>query len=276
MPELQKSFVNPFQSWVAWSQTPLGKQLLAEEQAWLDTTLQDVFGYNAAQIAPPPLDALRDNRMSCRSRMVWPIAGDSQDESAGDCGDSSLHQQSCFVGSTDELPFLTESLDLLVLPHALEVAQDAHQLLREAHRVLIPEGRLVITGFNPYSLWAMRRACRSVNLFPPAGHHWISLPRLKDWLKLLNFDLGAGGASAYGAYVPPFDRAAWLHRFRWMAPAGRRWWPMAGGVYFLMAVKRVHHIQLIGPNWRDKKSLAGKRAAAAPSVRVSKHGGADV
>jgi SAM-dependent methyltransferase len=275
MPELQKSPLNPFHNWEAWSQTPLGKKLLAEEQAWLDATLQDVFGYQAAQIAPGALDALRDNRMSCRSRMVWPAGEHASSPPSGVGDDAALTQQSCFVGSIDGLPFQTESLDLLVLAHGLEVAQDPHQLLREAHRVLIPEGRLVVTGFNPWSPWALRKACRSVNLFPPAGHDWISLPRLKDWLKLLNFDLGAGGASAYGAYTPPFDSDAWLCRLRWMDPAGRRWWPMAGGVYFLMAVKRVHHIQLIGPSWREKKSMAGKRAAAAPSVRVSKQGGSD-
>lgn len=275
MPELQKSPLNPFHNWDAWSQTPLGKKLLTEEQAWLDATLQDVFGYQAAQIAPGALDALRDNRMSCRSRMVWPALDGGASLPLADGDDAELTQQSSFVGSIDDLPFLTESLDLLVLAHGLEVARDPHQLLREAHRVLIPEGRLVVTGFNPWSPWALRKACRSVNLFPPAGHDWISLPRLKDWLKLLNFDLGAGGASAYGAYAPPFDSDSWLRRFRWMDPAGRRWWPMAGGVYFLMAVKRVHHIQLIGPSWREKKSMAGKRAAAASSVRVSKQGRAD-
>lgn len=266
--------MNPFHNWEAWSQTPLGKKLVAEEQAWLDATLQDVFGYQAAQIAPDALDALRDNRMSCRSRMVWPAQPGAKGLPTA-CDQSELSQQSCFAGSIDELPFLTESLDLLVLAHGLEVAQNPHQLLREAHRVLIPEGRLVITGFNPWSPWALRKACRSVNLFPPAGHDWISLSRLKDWLKLLNFDLGAGGASAYGAYAPPFDSDAWLHRFRWMDPAGRRWWPMAGGVYFLMAVKRVHHVQLIGPSWRERKSMAGKRAAAASSVQVSNAGGSD-
>ncbi|WVN42497.1 class I SAM-dependent methyltransferase [beta proteobacterium MWH-UniP1] len=276
MPEPQKSLANPFLHWDAWSQTPLGKKLLAEEQAWLDATLQDVFGYHAAQISPEPLDALRTNRMSCRAKMVWPKAGAAhQVESPVPC-EPELSQQCCFVGSTHDLPFATESLDLLVLAHTLEVTQDPHHLLREAHRVLIPEGKLVITGFNPWSLWRLRKSCRSVNLFPPAGHQWFSLPRLKDWLSLLNFDLGAGGASAYGAYVPPLDSDKWLDRMRWMDPAGRRWWPMAGGTYFLMSVKRVHHIRLIGPNWRDRKALAGRRAAAAPSVRISQQRGADV
>ncbi len=242
----------------------MGASLLAEEQAWLDATLADVFGYHAVQIGPMTLDALRANRMSTRARMGWPgpllAAAPNPDQT------DPIAQPCCLVGSMPELPFQTESLDLLVLPHALEVCSDPHHLLREAQRVLIPEGKLVVLGFNPWSLWRLRNKTRSVTRFPPAAHRWISLPRLKDWLKLLNFDLGAAGASAFGAYVPPFDSERWLSRFGWMNPAGRRWWPMAGGVYFLMAVKRVHHMQLIGPNWREKRKLAGQRAAAAPKT----------
>jgi SAM-dependent methyltransferase len=273
MPELLKSIVNPFQDWGTWSQTPLGETLLREEQAWLDETLQDVFGYHAVQIGPMPLDALRNNRMSSRVRMVW---GDSPDHDRSaaspspvqDAPDAGLPSQSSWVGSTKDLPFLSESIDLLVLPHTLEVSEDPHYLLREAQRVLIPEGKIVITGFNPLSLWGLRRSCRSVTRFPPAGHTWLTLARVKDWLKLLNFDLGAGGASAFGAYVPPFDAQSWLARMQWMDPAGRRWWPMAGGVYFLMAVKRVHHMQLVGPAWRDQRAVSRRKAAAASSVRV--------
>jgi SAM-dependent methyltransferase len=264
MPELHESLLNPFKDWDSWSQTPLGARLLSEEQSWLDATLADVFGYHAMQIGPMPLDALRANRMSTRARMGWPGALAPPYECSAQS--SEIAQPSCLVGSMSELPFQTESLDLLVLPHTLEVCHDPHHLLREAQRVLIAEGRLVIVGFNPLSLWRLKKRTRSVNRFPPAGHRWISLPRIKDWLKLLNFDLGAGGASAFGAFVPPVESEKWLTRLQWMDPAGRRWWPMAGGVYFLMAVKRVHHMQLIGPNWREKRQISANRAAAAPKT----------
>lgn len=234
----------------------------------MDATLQDVFGYHALQIAPEPLDALRVSRMSCCTRIVWPRSGHSAEGHlsalASDAGAevASATERGCHVvSSLTELPFLTHSLDLLVLSHTLEVTDDPHQLLREADRVLIPDGKLVITGFNPFSLWAMRRKCRSVQRFPPAGHSWIALPRLKDWLALLNFDIGAGSASAYGGYIPPFDSQRWLDRLSWMEPAGRRWWPMAGGAYFLMAVKRVQGMRLITPAWRDQ-ARAGQRAVA--------------
>lgn len=246
-------------------------RLVEEEQRWFDATLSDVFGYHAVQIGPSSIDALRANRMSCRARMVWPQSGDPVEEAGGQAAErdrADIEAPCSLAGSIDDLPFLTESLDLLVLPHALEVAEDPHRLLREAQRVLIPEGRLVIAGFNPWSLLRMRQRSLPSGRQVSEDHAWISLPRLKDWLKLLNFDLAAGGASAFGAYLPPVDTEVWLERLRWMDPAGRRWWPMAGGTYFLMAVKRVHHIQLIGAAWRDQRTSARRAAAASPIGRA--------
>ena len=68
----------------------------------------------------------------------------------------------------DALPFPDHSLDLVVLPHALELSRDPHLTLREVERVLVPEGRVMILGFNPASLWGLRqrfgRARRAVGL----------------------------------------------------------------------------------------------------------------
>jgi SAM-dependent methyltransferase len=43
------------------------------------------------------------------------------------------------------------------MAHALEFHDDPHQILREVERVLIPEGELIITGFNPISIWGLRQ-----------------------------------------------------------------------------------------------------------------------
>ena len=53
--------------------------------------------------------------------------------------------------------FPNASLDLLVLPHTLELSVDPHMALREVERVLVPEGRVVIAGLNPLSLWGLRQ-----------------------------------------------------------------------------------------------------------------------
>src|SRR5260363_34128 len=101
------------------------------------------------------------------------------------------------------LPLATQSLDLLALPHALELPREPHQLLREAARALLPEGQIILSGFNPHSLWGARHALgyRIRHPFVPALHPLIALSRLKDWLKLLGLQLNQG---RFGIYRPPF------------------------------------------------------------------------
>ncbi|MNC92563.1 hypothetical protein D3C83_90150 [compost metagenome] len=66
-----------------------------------------------------------------------------------------------------------------------------------------------------------------------------------------------------------------------MDPAGDRWWPIAGGVYFLQAVKRVRGMRLIMPKWSDrlapKKDLAPvpKKVARPEEVVVARNGVSD-
>ena len=72
-------------------------------------------------------------------------------------------------------------VDLVVVPHALEFSENPHQVLREVARILVPEAQVVISCFNPWSLWGVRRAFGSKTQYPWNGR-FINLPRLKDWL----------------------------------------------------------------------------------------------
>ena len=71
-----------------------------------------------------------------------------------------------------DLPFEAQSVDLIVMPHTLEFTRDPHRLLREAERVLMPEGQLIILGFNSLSLWGARQSVGKVTgrPFVPATH----------------------------------------------------------------------------------------------------------
>jgi SAM-dependent methyltransferase len=219
-----------------WLATPPGQYLLAWEQQQLDAAVVDVFGFHALQLGLPELDALRANRMPHRWLAV---------DHAGKVQSAALH---C---SGDALPFPDASIDLVVLPHTLELARDAHLTLREVERVLMPEGRLVIMGFNPASLWGLRqrlgRLRRSLGgkapLFLPRSGEFIRYRRLRDWLKLLSFEVEGG---RFGCYRPALASERWLQRFGWMDRIGDRWWPVFGGVYFLLAVKRVRGMRLVG------------------------------
>lgn len=208
----------------------------------LDRLTVDIFGFNALQIGLPQIDALAASRMPHR----WLTNSSVPDEKLRD-----KKRPVVVVHDFAELPFDAHSIDLVVLPHVLEFSAEPHQILREVERVLIPEGRVIVTGFNRASLWGARQAAGrlSKNYFLPQEGEFISHPRLKDWLKLLNMEVGS---SDFGCYAPPFKSEKWLQRYRFMEKAGQRWWPYLGAVYILQAVKRVKGMHLIGPAWKQK------------------------
>jgi len=235
-----------------WLQTAPGQYLLAWEQARLNEAVVDLFGFHALQLGLPELQGLEANRMPHR----W-LALDH----VGEVGIVSLHCE------FDELPFEARSLDLVVLPHALELARDPHQTLREVERVLRPEGRVVILGLNPASLWGLRqnlgRLLHGQRLFLPRAGDFIGYWRLRDWLRLLSFEVES---AQFGCYSPPLRSEKWLRRWRWLERLGSRWWPVLGAVYFMVAVKRVHGMRLIGLARSSKRS-----PKAAPAVALHQH-----
>lgn len=226
-----------------WMSTPLGQYLLEREQTYYDQAVADIFGYNAFQLGMPEVDLLRANRMPLRC---------------------SLGAQGIVDVHTDfrDLPIASNSADLVLLPHVLEFADHPHQILREVERVLMPEAQIVLSGFNPYSLWGVRRKFHH-GLDYPWGGRFISLMRVKDWLALLGFELVGG---EMGCYAPPSRQQKWLERFYFMEGAGDRWWPFGGGVYFLQAVKKVRGVRLIMPKWSDRLAPAKRLAASAQKL----------
>ena len=166
----------------------------------------------------------------------------------------------------EQMPFDTHSLDLLVLPHTLEMAVDQHMVLREAQRVLMPEGRLVIAGFNPWSLWGARSHLPWLKPWWPSDCRAdLSPSKLKDWLKLLSFEIDRGH---FGCYAPPFRRQQWLERCHFMESAGDRWWPIFGSTYVVSAVKRVAGMRLITPAWKRKSQRRSARQAAGVATQL--------
>ncbi len=232
----------------AWFETPPGTLLRAWEQACLDQTVADLFGYHALQLGMPAIDALRANRMPHRWLALTP-------------GDVPLPGQAPHLACDhDALPLDAASLDLVVLPHALELSPDPHATLREVERVLVPEGRVVITAFNPASLWGLRQRRAHVyrrlgfgRLYLPEAGEFLAWRRLRDWLRLLDFEVEV---HRFGCWRPALDSDRWLARFDWMEAAGERWWPFFGAAHCIVAVKRVRGAKLVGATWKRRATIA--------------------
>ncbi|MBI4808112.1 MAG: class I SAM-dependent methyltransferase [Nitrosomonadales bacterium] len=224
-----------------WFASEQGGYILTREQAYFDKTVADIFGFNAVQMGLPEQDFLHNSRIPLRF-------------SAGNQPGNDVRLV------CTELPFDSDSLDLVLLPHVLEFSDNPHQIIREVERVLMPEGNLIISGFNPFSLWGLHRTLGRKQGYPWSGQ-FITLQRMKDWLALLGFEVVGG---RFGAYAPPFHQRKWLDRCAFMEKAGDRWWAVSGGVYFLHAIKRVPGMRLIKPKWNE--GLVRKLLPVAPKL----------
>jgi SAM-dependent methyltransferase len=234
-----------------WLASPAGQYLCAWEQTYFDRAVADVFGFHALQLGFPSLDGLQANRMPYRWLACdthpepWPLGRD------------------LVLCNYEALPFPDASLDVLVLPHTLELSYDPHATLREVERVLVPEGRVVICGFNPNSLWGLSKTCQRG--FHEVGH-FIGQGRLRDWLKLLSFEVES---TSFGCYRPAVKTDRWLQRLAWMDEAGVRWWPIFGGVYGMVAVKRVHGMRMMTPAWKKVSPRAAAVVTGASNSALS-------
>jgi SAM-dependent methyltransferase len=225
--------IDTFDEWLA---SPLGRYVAAREQAIFDRVLPDLFGFYALQLGVASMSLLSSSRVTHKFTLAW-------DTNAG------------VLAEPDQLPFAENQFDVIVLPHTLEFQALPHEVLREVFRVLRPEGRLLMTGFSPYSLYGIKRYFGRERSGPWAGE-FISLSRAKDWLTLLGFDIVGGQLDCFNV---PANNETTLQRLSGLESAGERWWPFAGSVYFLHAVKRVAGVRLLKPNWvrapRRKRSV---------------------
>jgi SAM-dependent methyltransferase len=254
-----------------WFQTPPGRYLLDWESIQFDAAVADIFGYHALQLGLPEIDALQANRMPHRWLASDASQGQELQQDDRDVPVACKRVSAALVTDFTALPFPQSSLDLVVLPHALELHPDPHATLREVERVLVPEGRVVICGLNPASLWGLRQRRGHLyqrmgfgELYLPQAGEFIGYWRLRDWLRLLSFEVESGH---FGCYRPAVRSQKWLDRYAWMDVVGDRWWPILGAVYCVVAVKRVRGMRLLEPAWRISKSVAGKPVSVVSQVR---------
>lgn len=222
---------------------------MATEREEVDRLLPFLFGYHIVQLG----SLGRERNYLGSSRIHHRVIVDlDRDNGAGDAG---------LCARADSLPLATDSVDALVLAHSLELEAEPHQVLREAERVLIPEGHLLIVGFNPWSLWGLWRLFRRRSGRVPWCLRFLSPQRVKDWLALLGFDI----VHETGMFFrPPLGYVGLMRQLVVLEKVGRRLWPFLAGGYLILARKRVATLTPIRPRWRRKSVVAG---LAEPTMR---------
>ena len=221
-----------------WYGEPPGSLIAAVERQLLARFLPDLFGFHIVQLGCHHLDGLLDaSRVSHKLRI--------------DLGHT-LNTAANLHCVEDALPLAPNSIDVLVLPHVLEYALDAHRVLREAERVLIGEGHLVILGFNPWSLFGVRSLLMGWQGRAPWRGRFIGVARVKDWLQLLGFDILH---IERGSFRPPLRRQALNRHLQFIERLGAFCWPLFGNVYMIVARKRVEGITPLRASWRQRRRL---------------------
>jgi len=196
-----------------------------------------------------------------------------------DCSNSSIKNQlslsgeseSCdVIADVDDLPLLEHSVDVCVLSHTLEFSLDPHHVVREANRVLIPNGYLVITGFNPFSLAGLNKLIPYRRKKTPWCERFFSPMRVKDWLQLMGYEI--------------LEDRRFLHSMLTSGMAPGRFKSIGqqfcenyltsfGSIYFIVAKKRVLPLTPIKPKWKlsPKFSPVNVTTMNTPSIKITFH-----
>lgn len=215
-----------------WQQLPNGGMLQRQTQQHMDKYLPRCFGYHLLKLGV--LSSLLDTS-NCRIRHQISCAASG--ENIG------------LLADLQQLPLQDSSVDLCILAHELNFSSNPHQLLREIDRVLTLDGTLIITAYNPISLFGLRsilkpKHLRKMRLFSPS--------RIQDWLSLLGFEIKQKQQFNFlsGEFSSLF--ACSLESF------GQRYAPYFCGVYFIVAKKQCSPITPIKSPFTFKKPIINR------------------
>ncbi|MGR3913267.1 MAG: class I SAM-dependent methyltransferase [Gammaproteobacteria bacterium] len=212
-----------------WFESSLGRALLEQERHNCAGLVPSGYYPRSLQAGAPGADFLGGVESGERF-----FVGDSVESASRACG--GRRKTHCAVAHASAMPFAERSQDLIMLPHTLDFCDDPHAVLREVSQILTPRGCVVITGFNPWSLWGAARLLKRASRRPlPWRGRYCRLGRVQDWLALLSFELV--GARML-VYQPPLQNERWRRKLAYLDKAGARWWPGLGAVYVIIGRKQ--------------------------------------
>lgn len=225
-------------SFESWFQTPLGRALLADQRACVDTHVETLTGARQLHIAIShrlPMATTTDFAQRIVTTPHW-------------CPEV---PHGVVVCDPDELPLPSDSIDLVIAHHSVDFSGYPHQVLREAARVLRGGGQMLVIGFNPVSTWGLRKLA-SRHRRGPWGGRFLLRSRMEDWLNLLDC-----GIDRNGSYFlrPPVQNARTLERLAFLDQLGGNSLLPLGAYYCILATKRIGAPIVRRPAWRQRKVI---------------------
>jgi SAM-dependent methyltransferase len=265
---ITKSSKYSYPQWQAMSQwftEPLGQYLLREEQKVLEPLLSHRFGYHLLELGCANISLSGASPMGHKFSFC-PIRCTSKPP---------LIQEFTASARPEALPLSSNSIDLVLLHHTLDYSDEPHRVLREVERVLIAGGHLIIVGFNPLSIWGIRRLFNFVlKLLPSTQAPWLasqfSSLRIADWLQLLDFQLEH---ILTAGLALPVNKPGWV---RYTGKLDRRMenfnTPL-GAFYVIAATKQVSPMTLIKKRWHTRlvAPITQRPIANKPSTAITIH-----
>ncbi|MFH1333808.1 MAG: methyltransferase domain-containing protein [Pseudomonadota bacterium] len=164
------------------------------------------------------------------------------------------------------LPVLSDTVDLIVLPHTLEIVEEPHEVLRHVEKALRIGGHLIIIGFNPWSLWGLRQLF-SFRRSAPWSNTFYCAWRISDWLRVLNFEVVKLNRTLYR---PPINNMKFFRALKFMEFLGRFLFPFFGGSYVLLAEKKRYVLTPLKEQWKEL-AMNFQANMAPPVTRNIKH-----
>jgi len=232
-----------------WLDGDLGARVLAEEHALVDAKLPDLYGFHLLQIGVSDRVRLYDNSM-IRHRFTL--------------GNGTGAALTSAHAHPEQLPIEADSVDVAILHHALEFSAQPHLVLREAARIVVPHGHLLIVGFNPWSLFGARALLSRRFAHPVWSGATLGARRVKDWLTLLDF---AVEDVQYRLHAPPVDHAPTLARLAAIDRVAARWSLPCGALYLIHARKQVSPLTPVKPLRRFVRPRLATVPLVTPSTR---------
>ncbi len=222
------------QQWDLWLTQFLGHSVLETEKNFLLSCLATFFGKHGLLIGVPHQNELLKTSVTAHQVVLTPLI-------------SKTRQIKTIESDFEELPIASGSVDLVLLPHTLEYLPNPRQLVAEACRIVKPEGHLIILGFNPLSLWGLKRIF-SKKKAAPWSSHFIQASNIKKWLELADFELIKHETLLFR---PPLNRHGIYRRLKFLEWLGKKcYWPF-GGVYVLIAKAKVIPLKPIRLSWQQ-------------------------